>query len=62
VAAVVVLRAGAALTLAQAREHVAARLPRAAAPRELRVVDALPLLGSGKVDRARLAGMGRGRP
>ena len=49
VVAVVVLRAP--LDLATAREHVAARLPRAAAPRELRVLDALPLLPSGKIDR-----------
>ena len=49
VVAVVVLRAP--LTLAEAREHVAASLPRAHAPRELRVVDALPLLASGKIDR-----------
>lgn len=52
VVAVVVLRAP--LTLAQAREHVAARLSRAGAPRALREVDALPLLPSGKVDRAAL--------
>lgn len=50
VVAVVVLRAP--LTLQQAREHVAASLPRVAAPRELRVVRALPLLASGKIDRA----------
>jgi o-succinylbenzoate---CoA ligase len=49
VVAVVVLRGP--LTLQQARDHVAGPLPRAAAPRELRVVDALPLLPSGKVDR-----------
>lgn len=52
VVAAVVLRAGASLTLAQAREHVAARVSRVAAPRELRVVAALPLLPSGKPDRA----------
>jgi O-succinylbenzoic acid--CoA ligase len=57
VVAVVVLRPGAVLTLEQAREHVAARLPRAAAPRELRVVEALSLLPSGKVDRAALRGV-----
>jgi O-succinylbenzoic acid--CoA ligase len=51
VVAVVVLRAGAALTLEQAREHVAGELPRAAAPRELRLLEALPLLASGKIDR-----------
>ena len=53
VVAVAVLRGP--LTLAQARDHVAARLSRVAAPRELRVVDALPLLPSGKIDRMRLA-------
>ena len=52
VVAVVVLRAP--LSLDQARDHVSASLPRAAAPRELRVLDALPLLASGKIDRMRL--------
>lgn len=42
------------LTLAQAREHVASRLPRWYAPRELRVVAELPRLASGKVDRRAL--------
>ena len=55
VVAFVRLRAGASLTLEQARELVAAQLSRAAAPRELRVLDALPLLPSGKPDRAALA-------
>jgi O-succinylbenzoic acid--CoA ligase len=54
VVAVVVLREGGTLTLEQAREQVAARVSRIAAPRELRVVDALPLLPSGKLDRAAL--------
>jgi O-succinylbenzoic acid--CoA ligase len=54
VVAVVVLRAGAALTLEEAREQVAARVSRVAAPRELRVLDALPLLPSGKLDRLAL--------
>ena len=54
VRAVVVLRAGTALTLDDARAHVSARLPRAAAPRELVVLEALPTLGSGKIDRMRL--------
>ena len=54
VVAVAVLRGP--LTLEQARDHVAGRLPRVAAPRELRVVDALPLLPSGKIDRVRLRG------
>ena len=52
VVALVVLRAP--LTLAQARDHVAATLPRAWAPREVREVSSLPLLASGKVDRAAL--------
>jgi O-succinylbenzoic acid--CoA ligase len=55
VLAVVVLREGRALTLEQARDHVGGRLSRVAAPRELRVVDALPLLASGKIDRDRLS-------
>ena len=42
------------LTLAEARAHVAARLSPVAAPRELRVLPALPLLPSGKPDRAAL--------
>ncbi|MFP5220057.1 MAG: o-succinylbenzoate--CoA ligase [Actinomycetes bacterium] len=52
VLAVVVLRGP--LSLHEARDHVSGPLPRAAAPRELRVVDALPLLPSGKVDRVAL--------
>lgn len=40
------------LSLEQAREHVARRLPRAFAPRELRVVSSLPHLASGKIDHA----------
>ena len=52
VVAVVVLRGP--LSLEQARDHVSGPLPRAAAPRELRVVDALPLTASGKVDRMAL--------
>ncbi len=47
-----VLRPGAALDLAQAREHVAARLGRVAAPRRLVLHEALPALPSGKPDRA----------
>jgi len=52
VVAVAVLSAE--LSLAQAREHVALRLPRAYAPRELRVVPSLPHLASGKIDHAAL--------
>jgi len=55
VRAVVVLHAGATLTLEQARDHLARILPRPHAPRELVVLEALPLLGSGKIDRMRLA-------
>ncbi len=58
VVAVAVLRPGSRLELAEAREHVAARVSRAAAPRELRVVAALPLLPSGKPDRAALRSPG----
>ena len=42
------------VTLEQARAHVAERLGRAAAPRELRRLEALPLLPDGKVDRLAL--------
>ncbi len=52
VVALVVLRGP--LTLAQARDHVASVLPRSWAPRELREVEALPVLASGKLDRAAL--------
>ncbi len=52
VVAFVVLRTP--LSLGGAREHVAARLPRVWAPRELREVDALPLVAPGKIDRAAL--------
>ena len=55
VRAVVVLRPGATLSVEEAREQVASALPRAAAPRELVVLDALPLLDSGKIDRMKLA-------
>jgi o-succinylbenzoate---CoA ligase len=41
-------------TLAEARAHVTARLGPAAAPRELHLAAALPLLPSGKLDRAAL--------
>lgn len=60
VRAVVVLRAGTSLTLEQVRDHVGARLGRVSAPRELRVVAALPLLPGGKVDRAVLRSHGLG--
>ncbi len=54
VVAVVVLRGP--LTLDDARSWVGERLPRSHAPRELRVVDGLPLLPSGKIDRMGLRG------
>ncbi len=54
VVAHVVLRPGLALTLEQARAHVAARLGRIAAPRELRLLATVPVLPSGKPDRAAL--------
>ncbi|WP_241386463.1 o-succinylbenzoate--CoA ligase [Rhodococcus sp. CH91] len=54
VTAVVVPAAGGAPTLAELREHVEASLDATAAPRELQVVDALPLRGPGKVDRRAL--------
>ena len=52
VVALVVLRGP--LPLDEARDHVAATLPRSWAPREVREVEALPLLASGKLDRAAL--------
>lgn len=54
VVAVVVLCHGATLTLQEARVHVTSRVGAVAAPRELRVLDDLPLLPGGKVDRAAL--------
>ncbi|RYP81052.1 DUF3156 family protein [Nocardioides guangzhouensis] len=42
------------LGLDEARDWVAAELPRTWAPRDLVAVDALPMLGTGKVDRLRL--------
>lgn len=53
VVAVVVPMAG-GITLDQARDHVAQRVSRVAAPRRLRLVDGLPLLPSGKIDRSAL--------
>lgn len=51
VAAVVVLADGTDLTVAEAREWCADRLPVAALPRLVVPVDAMPLLASGKPDR-----------
>jgi O-succinylbenzoic acid--CoA ligase len=42
------------LTLETARDHVARTLPRAWAPHELRVVERIPLLPTGKIDRTAL--------
>ncbi len=59
VRAYVVLRPGAqAPALGDVRDRVSAAHPRAYAPRELVVVDALPLLPSGKVDRSALRAAG----
>ncbi|GAA1922380.1 o-succinylbenzoate--CoA ligase [Nocardioides lentus] len=58
--AAVVVASGPAPSLAQLRDFVGATLPRAWAPRSVRVVDALPLLGTGKVDRLALAPLARG--
>ena len=42
------------LSLDEARDWVAAEHPRTWAPRDLVVLDALPMLATGKVDRLRL--------
>ncbi|WP_460794755.1 AMP-binding protein [Nocardioides pacificus] len=47
------------LELDEARDFVAAVHPRSWAPREVRVLDALPLLENGKVDRMRLKELAR---
>jgi O-succinylbenzoic acid--CoA ligase len=49
------------LTLDEARDWVAEVHPGAWAPRELRVLDALPMLPNGKVDRRRLREEAQGR-
>jgi O-succinylbenzoic acid--CoA ligase len=54
-AAVVPVPGAAAPTLEELRQHVAESLDRTAAPREVHVVDELPTLGIGKVDRRTLA-------
>jgi o-succinylbenzoate---CoA ligase len=61
VAAVVVTDGYPAPSLDALRAHVMSTLDRTAAPRELHILDALPLRGIGKVDRqalARIAGKG----
>ena len=55
VAAVVVVDGCAPPSLDELRTHVMRTLDRTAAPRELHIVDALPLRGIGKVDRQALA-------
>ncbi len=55
VAAVVLADGCAAPTVAALRSHVAQTLDATAAPREVHVVDALPMRGIGKVDRRGLA-------
>lgn len=54
-AAVVPVPGAAAPTLEELRAHVMQTLDHTAAPRELLIVDALPLRGIGKVDRSALA-------
>ena len=54
VCAVVVPNAGATLTLQAVQEHVRSRLAGYKVPRRLVVVDELPVLASGKVDKKRL--------
>lgn len=51
IVALVVLRAGQALTINELRTHALKSLPFVRAPRELKVVDALPKTASGKIDR-----------
>jgi o-succinylbenzoate---CoA ligase len=53
-AAVVVAEAAAAPTVAELRAHVATSLDETAAPREVHIVDELPRLGIGKLDRRAL--------
>ncbi|WP_433682470.1 o-succinylbenzoate--CoA ligase [Nocardia sp. CA-119907] len=54
VAVAVVPAAGATPTLEELRDHVVRELDSIAAPRELAILDELPLRGPGKPDRARL--------
>ena len=53
----VVVPTGVGLTLHEAREHVATRVSRVAAPRQLLLLDELPMLASGKIDRAGLVAL-----
>lgn len=54
VVAVVVPQPGTAPTTESLRGHVSTELDRTAAPREIRLLDALPLRGPGKIDRSAL--------
>jgi acyl-CoA synthetase (AMP-forming)/AMP-acid ligase II len=54
VCAVVVIRPGASLTLSALQTHVRSRLGGFKVPRRLEIVDELPLLATGKVDKKRL--------
>jgi acyl-CoA synthetase (AMP-forming)/AMP-acid ligase II len=54
VCAVVVARSDAALTLPELQDHVRSTLARYKAPRQLRLMDALPVLATGKVDKKQL--------
>jgi O-succinylbenzoic acid--CoA ligase len=61
VAALVVAPGAEAPTLADVRAHVAAALDPYAAPRQVLVLDALPLVGVGKPDRAAVARLAAAR-
>jgi O-succinylbenzoic acid--CoA ligase len=61
VAAVVPADGSAAPTLDTLRAHVARTLDQTAAPRELHIVDALPMRGIGKVDRSALIALAGAR-
>jgi o-succinylbenzoate---CoA ligase len=55
VAAVVLTPGASAPSTDELRDHIAQTLDRTAAPREVHVLDELPLLGIGKIDRRALA-------
>jgi o-succinylbenzoate---CoA ligase len=57
----VVVPGGATPSLPELRDHVSAALPRAWAPQHLYVVDALPVLATGKVDRLAVRALAAGR-
>lgn len=62
VVAAVVAQPGANPTVDDIRAHVGATLDATAAPREVRLLDALPLRGPGKIDRAALLEWWLGNP